>query len=183
MGRKYRIHDQSQVYFVTFTVVNWIDLFVRDEYRELIISSIQHCQQHKGLEVYAWCIMTSHVHLIIGTEGTHKLEDIIRDLKSFTSRKIRMMIETHQAESRREWMLWMFGSAGRHNSNNNDWQLWQQNNHPIELSTQQMALQRLNYLHYNPVAAGFVPEPHYWTWSSAHDYNGGKGLIDIIFLE
>lgn len=182
MGRKYRIHDQSQVYFVTFTVIRWIDIFTRDEYRQIMVDSIKYCQEHKGLEVYAWVIMTNHVHLIIGTTGDNKLEDIIRDLKRHTSRQIRLAIEMHPGESRRDWLIYMMERAGIFNSNNIDWQLWQQHNHPIELSTQEMAVQRLNYLHNNPVAAGFVPEAHYWTWSSAHDYSGGKGPIDLIFI-
>ena len=127
--------------------------------------------------------MTSHVHLIIGTDGKNKLEDIIRDLKSYTSRHIRLEIEKHPQESRREWMLWMFGNAGKHNTNNKDWQLWQQHSHPIELNNPMISKQRLNYLHMNPVQAGFVTEAEHWKWSSAHDYAGGKGgLIDVIFM-
>jgi REP element-mobilizing transposase RayT len=182
MGRKYHFHDQSQVYFVTFTVVNWIDIFVRDEYKQIVVDSIKYCQANKGLEVYAWCIMTSHVHLIIGTDGTNKLQDIVRDLKAYTSRHIRKEIEQHPGESRRQWLQWIFGKAGEFNPNNKDWQLWQQHSHPIELSKQDMAVQRLNYLHNNPVAAGFVAEPHHWLWSSAYDYSGGTGQIDLVFI-
>lgn len=182
MSRKYKIYDQSQVYFVTFTVVQWIDIFIRDEYREIFVDSLKYCQKNKGLEVYAWCIMTSHVHLIIGCNGDNKLEDIIRDLKSYTSRKIRTTIEQSVNESRKEWLLWMMGRIGLHNSNNIDWQMWQQHSHPIELTTLEIAKQKLIYLHENPVAAGFVPEAHHWLWSSAYDYNGGKGLVDITYL-
>ena len=89
MSRKYKIRDQERPYFVTFTVINWIDVFIRNEYRTIFIDSVKYCQQHKGLEVYAWCIMTSHVHMIIGRNGDNPLEGIIRDLNSFTSRSIR----------------------------------------------------------------------------------------------
>jgi len=183
MGRKYRIHDQQELYFVTFTVVNWVDVFIRDDYRQIVVDSIKYCQQNKGLQIYAWCIMTSHVHLIIGTDGSKKLEAIIRDLKSFTSRHMRLAIENHNGESRKEWMMWIFKQAGLRNSNNKDFQLWQQHNHPIELSKPDILKQRLAYIHNNPVAAGFVPEPENWKWSSAYDYCGGKGEIDIIFIE
>jgi putative transposase len=183
MGRKYKIHDQQQVYFVTFTVVGWIDLFIREEYKEIIVDSIKYCQQNKGLELYAWCIMTSHIHLIIGTSGEKKLEDIIRDIKRHTSTALRQAIENNPSESRKTWMLHFFESMGMHNSNNHDWQLWQQHNHPIELSTPAIAQQRLNYIHENPVEAGFVTEAAYWRWSSAYDYSGGTGMIDIIFID
>jgi putative transposase len=126
--------------------------------------------------------MTNHVHLIIGVSGDNKLEDIIRDLKRHTSKNLRTAIETHPGESRQDWLLYMFERAGIYNANNIDWQLWQQHNHPIELSNHEIAMQRLHYLHNNPVTAGFVSEPHYWLWSSAYDYNGGKGPVELIFM-
>ncbi len=152
---------------------------------ELLWLTIKYCQQNKGLEVYAYCIMTSHVHLIIATAGIHKLEDIIRDLKSFTSRHIRKALENtnHVHESRRQWMLKRMYYAGQHNSNNNDFQFWQQHNHPIELSTNEIIEQRLEYIHLNPVASGFVDLPEAWLCSSARDYAGtAKGSIDIIYI-
>ena len=126
--------------------------------------------------------MTNHVHLIVGAGGNAKLSDIIRDLKSFTSRKIRIAINENVVESRKDWLLWMLGKAGEYNKNNIDWQLWQQHSHPIELSNQTIMRQRLDYLHNNPVRAGYVSQPEYWLWSSAYDYAGSKGLLDVIFL-
>ncbi|HEY9117664.1 MAG TPA: transposase, partial [Roseivirga sp.] len=105
MGRKYAIRNQEQFYFVTFTVVGWIDVFIRPEYRNIFIDSIKFCQREKGLLVGGWCIMTSHIHLALGTTGKNKLEDIIRDLKSFTSRHIRKYIEASPQESRKTWLL------------------------------------------------------------------------------
>lgn len=168
MGFKYKIHDQDEFYHVTFTVVNWMDVFIRDTYRDIFIDSVKFCQREKGLLVGAWVIMTSHVHMIIGSKG-NKIEDIIRDMKSYTSRHIRKEIEQATYESRREWMLQMFYKEGRSNTNNNDYQFWIQNNHPIQLSTAEMMWQRVTYIHNNPVEAGFVCEPQHWKWSSAHD--------------
>ncbi|HAA13112.1 MAG TPA: hypothetical protein DCE41_16040, partial [Cytophagales bacterium] len=116
MSEKYKIRDQQRIYFVTFTVVHWIDVFIRDEYREIFLDSTRYCQQHKGLEVYAWCLMTSHAHLILGTTGENKLEHIIRDYKSYTSRKIRQAIEENERESRRDWMLRMMHFTGTRNA-------------------------------------------------------------------
>jgi REP element-mobilizing transposase RayT len=82
MGRKYSFRDNRQLYFVTFTVVHWVDVFIREDYRKILYESIKYCQTNKGLEVYAYCIMTSHVHLIIGTENG-SLSDIVRDFKSY----------------------------------------------------------------------------------------------------
>ncbi len=90
MGLKYRIDDQQDYYFVTFTCVNWIDIFIRDVYRQIFIKSVQYCQKEKGLQVGAWVLMTSHIHMILGTGGDKKLQDTIRDMKSYTSRQIRL---------------------------------------------------------------------------------------------
>jgi putative transposase len=93
--------------------------------------------------------MSSHVHLIIGTE-TGNLSDIIRDMKRHTSKLLLKTISENMQESRREWMMWMFERAGKHNSNNEKYQFWQQNNHPVELSTIEMFNQRLDYLSLQP---------------------------------
>ena len=182
MGRKYAIRDQLAIYSVTFTVVNWIDLFIRDQYREVIQSSIQYCQKNKHLNIHAYCIMTSHLHLILSvSEG--ELSDVIRDFKSYTSKQVRTLLGNKELpESRREWLLWMFERAGKHNKRNNDYQLWQQHNHPIELSTNQMIDQRLAYVHSNPVEAGFVYKPEDWVWSSARQYAGEIGDIQLYYL-
>ena len=66
MSRKYKFLDQDKLYFVSFAVVNWIDLFIRTEYKNILPDGWRH-YQHKGLDLYAWCIMTSHVHMIIGS--------------------------------------------------------------------------------------------------------------------
>ncbi len=185
MSRKYKIGDQEKPHFVTFTVVNWIDLFTRYEYKNIFLESVRYCQKNKGLEVYAWCIMTNHIHMILGTTGINKLENIIRDMKSFTSRSIRKLLENWEGgESRREWMFQMMLKAGIENGNNNDFQLWQQHYHPIELSTNYLLEQKLNYIHNNPVDSGFVESPEMWLYSSARDYYGtGKGELELIFIE
>ena len=174
------------LYFVTFTVIDWIDIFIRDEYRNIIIESIKYCQLNKALEVYAYCIMTSHIHMIIGTSNkTIPMNGIIRDMKSYTSRKIRESMENSSSvgESRREWILKMMYRAGKYNCNNNDFQLWQQYSHPIELNTNELIDQKLDYIHLNPVDAGFVDHPEAWLHSSARDYSGiAKGRIDLVYI-
>lgn len=183
MGRKYKFHDNSKLYFVTFTVVSWIDAFIRQEYRDIIYDSLIYCQQEKDLEVYGFCMMPSHLHLIIGTEKG-VLSDIVRDFKAYTSRHMRKAIEEHYEESRKEWMMWMMKRAGLKNERNKDWQFWQQHNHPIELNNHRIALQRLDYIHNNPVVSGFVEKAEDWVHSSAVDYCGvRKGKIELNFLD
>jgi putative transposase len=182
MGRKYKFHQHDQLHFVSFATVNWIDVFTRRIYCDIIVDSLKYCIEHKGLELYAWCIMSNHVHLIISTENGN-LSDIMRDLKRHTSKTLLKAIEDNVQESRREWMLWMFKRAGKFNANNEVYQFWQQNNHPIELSTHEMMVQRLDYLHNNPVEAGSVEYPPEYLYSSAKDYyTDQKGLLPVILL-
>ena len=182
MSRKYKFGDTDKLYFVTYTVVNWIDVFIREEYRQVLLDSWEYCKQHKGLEIYAYCIMTSHVHMIIGSNDK-PLADIMRDIKGFTATQMRKSIENHPQESRREWMLWMMKRAGLKNANNRDFQFWQQGNHPIELYGETIIRQKLNYIHQNPVTAGFVVNPESYLYSSAANYAGQKGLLEVILLE
>ena len=183
MSRNYKIRDQSQLYFVSFAVVYWIDVFIRSIYRDLIVENLKYCQKEKGLEIYAWCIMSSHIHLIIGSNGMNKMQDILRDFKKYTSKRIIEEIKNNIQESRREWMLWMFERAGSKNANNRKYQFWQQHNQPVELSNNIIAQQKLDYLHMNPVVSGIVDNSEDYLHSSARDYTGRKGMIEVLFIE
>ena len=141
-------------------------MFSRENYKEIFINSLKYCQENKGLQLHAWVIMTNHVHLIISSES-NKLQDIIRDLKKYTSKKIIASIQENTTESRKEWMLNLFGYAGKNNANNKDFQFWKQDYHPIELNSANKLKERLDYLHENPVRSGLVWEPWHYKYSSA----------------
>src|SRR6478736_4575356 len=132
MSSKYKVGDDAIPHFVTFTVVGWIDVFTREQYKEILIQSLQHCIEHKGLLLHAWVIMTNHVHLIISSD-TAKLEHIVRDVKKFTSKQIIKAIQENEKESRKEWMLNIFSFTCKNNNSNKDFQFWKQDYHPIEL--------------------------------------------------
>ncbi|WP_183575462.1 REP-associated tyrosine transposase [Mucilaginibacter sp. X5P1] len=182
MPSKYRIHNSQEIYFITFAVVEWVDALSRPYYKDLFLESLKYCQENKGFIIYAYVIMNNHVHLIASADEEHNLSDILRDLKKFTSKKLTKAIEENIQESRKRWMLWLFRSNGQRNSNNEIHQFWQQDNHPVCLDTAEMIGQRLTYLHNNPVAEGIVEEPEHYIYSSARDYTGIKGLLNVVFL-
>jgi putative transposase len=97
MSEKYKIRDQSRQYFITFATAGWIDVFTRRDYKDIFLESVRYCQREKGLVVYAWCLMTNHVHMIIGRAGEAGMEEIIRDLKKFTATQICKAIEIEPA--------------------------------------------------------------------------------------
>jgi putative transposase len=185
MSRKYSFGDQKHLYFVTFTVIDWIDVFIRNEYRNIMINSIKYCQNKKGLQIYAYCFMSSHIHLIIGSNGHMPLEGIVRDMKAFTSRELKLILSdpNRVQESRREWILEMMKKTGERNSNNNDFQFWQQHNQPIEIWSRKFFDQKLEYIHMNPVDAGFVDQPDAWLYSSARNYSGKYAYLDIEYID
>jgi REP element-mobilizing transposase RayT len=181
MSRKYKFYNKEGLYFVSFATVYWIDVFTRDTYCYAMVESLDFCRKNKGMEIYTWCLIPSHVHLIFRAKNSNP-GDLLRDLKTFTSKKLQQMIADNPQESRKEWMLWMMERAGSKNSNVKGRQFWQQHNKPIELWSPTVIDQKVDYIHNNPVEAGFVSEPHYWKYSSAIDYSGGKGVLEIDFV-
>ncbi|MBP6390571.1 MAG: transposase [Flavobacteriales bacterium] len=175
MSRKYRIHDPQGLYFVSFATVGWMDLFTRREYKDIIVDSLKHCQTEKGLLIYEWVIMTSHVHLLVSSDGTSGLSDILRDLKKYTAKQLVKAIEQHPQESRREWLLKTFREAGEQNSNNTTYQVWQQNNQPLQLERTEEVERVTEYIRQNPVKEGFVAEAEDYLYSSAYE----PGLLQL----
>jgi len=106
------INDQNAVYFLTFTIVDWVDVFTRKEYKNVITDSLNYCVENKGLEVFSWCLMSNHLHLVCRTTENFSISDTIRDFKKFTAKTILEKIET-EPESRRDWMLHRFEFAGK----------------------------------------------------------------------
>jgi putative transposase len=179
MSRAYKFRSPDGLYFISFATVGWIDVFTRREYKELLVESIEYCQNNKGLGLYAWCIMSNHVHMIVKAKEGYVLPDIIRDFKKFTSKRITKAIEDNIQESRKEWMLAIFKNAGVYNSNNKEYQFWQQHNRPIEIYSPAVISQKVDYIHYNPVEAGIVEQPEQYLYSSAKDFNEEKGLLKL----
>tara|TARA_R110000744_G_scaffold57009_2_gene120016 strand:+ start:473 stop:973 length:501 start_codon:yes stop_codon:yes gene_type:complete len=166
---------------VSFATVYWLDVFTRDEYFQTIIENLNFCRKEKGMEIYCWCIMPSHVHLIFRDKNNNPGK-LLGQFKAHTSKEIQKSIETNPQESKKEWLLWMMERAGRKNANVKARQFWQQHNKPIELWSSHVIDQKVDYIHNNPVEAGFVLEPWHWKYSSAIDYSGGKGLLEIDLI-
>ncbi|MFT6883696.1 MAG: putative transposase [Marinoscillum sp.] len=183
MSEKSKIRDQDKCYFVTFAVVEWIDTLSRPLYKDLLVENLKYCQREKGLEIYAWCIISNHIHLILGRNGEDKIENIITDFKKYTSVKLIEAIQQNPSESRSKWMLWIFKKLAEKSNKHQQYCFWQNEYHPIELTNNHMIQQKLDYIHLNPVVERMVDEPEHYVYSSARDYAGSKGMIDITFIE
>ena len=185
MSSKYKFSDTESIYFITSTVVDWIDVFTRDVYRDILSNSFRFCQKNQGLQIHAWVLMPNHFHMICSFNNNADPGMVIKNIKSFTAIKLIDAIINNPHESRRSWMLDLFEKHGKANKSNYRFQFWQHENHPILLDNLKMYNQRLVYLHENPVRAGFVREPQEWLYSRAIDYYipNGKGLLDSAGLD
>jgi len=181
MSNPYVVFPADTLYFITSTIVDWVDVFTRPTYRDIVLDSLDYCSKHKGLQIYGWVLMTNHIHLLAAHDVDNEcLARTIADFKKFTAKKIIKEIIDSQVESRKEWMLEHFRRSDTETANYN---LWQRGYHPFAVNNIKMLRQKLNYIHDNPVRAGFVDDPGDYPYSSYRDYCGRKGLVDITLLD
>jgi REP element-mobilizing transposase RayT len=180
MSTAYRISDQEAAYFLTFQIVGWVDVFTRRIYRDIVIESLSYCQKNKGLLLYAYVIMSNHIHLLVQSE-TGDLSGFVRDFKNYTGRKILDEIE-NSTESRKDWIKMVFAYHGKLKPKQTN-QVWTHENHAEEIYNPKFILQKINYIHENPVRAGIVEKAEDYLYSSARNYAGLPAEIEVITLD
>ena len=181
MGEAYQIQNQDGVYFLTFQVVGWADVFSRKIYRDILLESLKYCRESKGMLLYAYVIMTNHMHAIMQS-GNGDLSELVRDFKKFTSKRILKEIRVNKEESRKKWLEMIFSYHAKFNKRVEERQLWTHENHAVELDDNEMKDSRLDYIHNNPVVAGWVENPYDYLYSSARNYANMWSLIEIDFI-
>ena len=167
------------IYFVTTTVVDWVAIFTRPLYKQIVVESLDYCQKNKGLVIHAWVLMTNHIHLIVSVDGSIALSDILRDFKKFTSKKIVAAIEGNEKESRRDWLLDRFRFVAANDKKIQGYKFWQDGNYVELIQSRDFFIQKINYVHQNPVRQQLVDKAECYLYSSARDYAGQKGLLKI----
>lgn len=181
MSDKYKVFDGDEVYFVTFTIVNWIKVLEDNNFKQLIIDSIKYYQKNKGLVVYAFCIMPNHVHMIVQAAGKFNISEILRDLKKITSRSIVRMLEDQKTESSED-MLKKFSEAGNPLKRITNFKVWQDGNQAKLIFSNKFLMEKLNYIHNNPVEYGLCGLPWEYAFSSAVNYAEKTSLLDVELL-
>ena len=134
------------------------------------------------MEIYAWCIMTNHVHLVFRSINDSKPQDLLGNFKRFTSKALVKAIQSNPKESRKQVLLEQFKKAGAKSSNVHQFQFWRHDNKPIELWSNKVIFEKINYIHNNPVEAGLVFRPEEYMYSSAIDYSGEQGLLNNVVV-
>jgi len=173
----YKISDKEGLYYLTFQIVGWVDIFTRKIYRDIVIESLQYCQKQKGLELFAYVIMSNHIHLMARNQ-TEDLSGTIRDFKNFTGKKFLDEL-SDKTESRKDRIKVVFEYHGKFKNSQSN-QIWTHENHAELIYSQRFIEQKISYIHNNPVRAGIVEKPEDYLYSSARNYAGLDNLIEII---
>lgn len=169
---RYKIYNEQSPYFLTMTVVEWIPLFTNPEIVSILYESLRFGQKSRQAIMYAYVIMEHHLHLVASAPTLSKT---IKEFKSFTARRIIDFLEDVNSYS----LLKKLKKAKLPYKTQSDYQVWQEGNYPQEINGEEMMRQKITYIHNNPVKRGYVDEPKHWRYSSARNYEGMKGLIEV----
>ena len=170
---RYRIYESSYPHFLTCTIVGWLPIFARPPIVNIILDSWRFLQKERELQLFGYVIMENHLHLIADAPDLAK---IVKNFKSFTARQIIDWLGASQDTGVLDQLQWLKLA----HKTQSEYQVWQEGSHPEEISSNAMMLQKLEYAHNNPVKRGYVDEPVHWRYSSARNYAGQPGLIDVV---
>ncbi|OQX27002.1 MAG: transposase [Desulfobacteraceae bacterium IS3] len=176
MGRsRYKIVEEKKPHFLTCTVVKWLPLFGKPHIAEIVIDSLKFMQKNERIKIYAYVIMENHIHLIASSEN---LGNETAKFKSFTARKI----IDHLTEKHAKLILRELSYYKLKHKHDRTYQFWQEGSHPQLIQNEDMMIQKIEYIHNNPVVRGYVDKPADWRYSSARNYLGLNGLLDIVLF-
>jgi putative transposase len=165
-------------YFLTLNTVDKIDVFTRPAYKQVVADALNYFVDTQGLSIYAWCLMTSHLHLIVRTKDASAPAYFERDFKKFTTPAVLKTIEM-EMDFRRDWMLRHFEEYRQSLQRKEKFHLWQDCSSPLRIDCKQprMVMERIVHVHENPVRERIVEQPEAYLFSSARDYTGQPGLV------
>jgi REP element-mobilizing transposase RayT len=163
MRSRYKITQNDGLHFITSTTIEWIPVFTSDNQFKIFIDSVKFCQKHKNLKVYAYVILENHFHMIV---SGNNLSNTIQSLKRYTTQQI---IKLSEKQSKK-WLLNQLSFYKKRHKIQSKNQLWQEGFHPELIFNDRMLIQKIEYIHYNPVKRGVVDRPEYWKYSSARNF-------------
>jgi len=181
---KNSVTNQHACHYLTFNTVDWVDIFVRPIYKYVVVDTLNDFIALRGLTVHAWCLMSNHLHLLLQAKDGIGLSMIERDFKRLTSTAILEAIEM-EPELRRDWMLKRFEHSSQTLKKLEKYQVWQSCSNPefLDFREPMKVREQLNYIHENPVRDRIVRLPEEYVFSSAGDYKGRKGLVNIKVID
>lgn len=167
MGLRNRwINENGSIYFITTTAMNWEPVFsFGNEYNDIVINSMKHLLNEHRSELVSYVIMPTHLHLIPFMMRSESISDLMRDLKKYTSTKIRQLLERDQRFDIIERL-----KANAKGYRDQKFKLWMDRFDDVYIYSEKVLRTKVNYIHNNPVKAGLVSSPEEWKYSSARNY-------------
>ncbi len=163
------------------TTVQWSNVFVTSKRKEIVLEALRYCAVNKGLNIYAYCVMNTHLHFLVSTEEPYILKDTIRDFKKFVAKKmIDQLLRENLLESKE--LLEIYRFEAMRSAKHKDYKFWKAGNHAIEVYSEKFAWIKINYIHNNPVEAGYVSFPYDWKYSSASNYYDRQVLLEEVVV-
>ena len=173
MGRsRYKIFEPTHPHFITCTILHWIPIFTRTQTTDIIFDSLKYLQQTDNLKLYSYVILENHLHLIASSDDIGKS---MRKFKSYTAREILKLLQENNVKT----ILDQLAFYKKAHKKETTYQLWQEGIQPKLIVNDKMMMDRINYIHNNPVKRGYIEDAKCWRYSSARDYEDIKGLIDV----
>lgn len=157
---------------MTCTVVEWLPLFTRPEIVQILLDCWAYQRDHAGLRLYGYVVLENHLHFIAQARNLSKC---VSSFKSFTARQI---LDWMHAHGMGHWLDRLHHTKQKHKTDRK-YQFWQEGVHAELVLSEAMMLEKLEYIHANPVKRGYVSLAEHWRYSSAGHYVGLAGLIDI----
>jgi putative transposase len=170
---RYRLFEEEYPYFLTSTVVAWLPIFAHPPFVEILFDSWRFLQRERGVHIFGYVVLENHLHWIAAADD---LSEEVGRFKSYTARRIIDELEQRGFSTLLEELRYF---KLRHKIDQT-YQLWQEGGHPQQIQTEAMMRQKLEYMHNNPLRRGYVDDPVQWRYSSARNYAGAKGLIEVV---
>lgn len=173
MGRsRYKIYEPTHPHFVTCTVLHWLPLFTRQESVDIVLQCLRYLQQNDDFKLYAYVVLENHIHMVVQSNDIGKS---MESFKKYTANELLKLLQKENVKTILD-QLRFYKKAHRVDK---IYQIWEEGYHPKLMQTDAMMINKINYIHQNPVKRGYVDEATHWRYSSARDYEGMRGLIDV----
>ena len=169
---RYSIRESHCPHFITATINNWLPVFTQPEAVNIILDSWRFLQQKSWFEIFGYVILENHLHLVARSED---LSGDIWRFKSYTAKQILAYLKDQKATR----LLHLLAYTKRPHKTESNYQVWEEGSHPQRIDNETVLLQKLDYIHQNPVKRGYVDAAEHWRYSSARNYAGQEGLIEI----
>ena len=170
---RYQFGEERQPHFLTATVVDWLPVFTRQETADILFSSWRYLQENQNMRLYGFVVLENHLHVVA---QSNNLPATWTRFKSYTARRIIDYLQ----QQRIEIFLQHMRSSLKARRGDRTYQFWQEGSHPQMIEGRPMLVQKLSYIHQNPVKRGYVDKPEHWRWSSARNYAGQDNLLDVF---